>query len=70
MATPIINFAASLASAGAVAARNYQRLEEKILELEKVSGRDIDELISLFASGYDLVRTEYKSLKRFAKLNP
>ena len=43
--------------------RAYQELEEKISKLEKVSGRNIDEIISLFASGYDLVRTEYKSFK-------
>ena len=52
-----------------VPAPDYQKLEELIHELENVSGYRVHHLISLFAAGYDFVRTERKTLEESQRMS-
>ena len=35
-------------------AKNIRRIDESVMELEQVSGKTIEELVELFASGWEL----------------
>lgn len=45
--------------------KRYMECEEKILILEKITGRNIDDLINLFLKGYTLKEPQEQSLNIF-----
>lgn len=49
-------------------AKRCMECEEKILTLEKITGRNIDDLINLFLKGYTLKEPQEQSLNIFTEV--